>query len=178
MKNCFSRGVLFSAILCSFAFSSTAFADRFGKDAIYVVDMQRVLLQCKQGASARSKLESDVKEQRQKLEKQGEQLKKQHEDLAKQAPLLSKTALEKKSQEYVRNREKFESEVANQTKEFERRKNALIEKIVNEAQVVIKQLVKEKGYRFVIERGQNYVVYMDDDLDLTDEVIERLDDRR
>ena len=178
MKNSFSLSSLFCLFLFLLVFSSSAYADRFGKDALYVVDMQRVLLQCKQGASARSKLESDLKEQREKLEKQGEQLKKQHEDLAKQAPLLSKTALEKKSQEYTRSREKFEMEVAKQTKELERRKNALIEKIVNEAQVVVKQLVKENGYRFVVEKGQNYIVYMDEDIDLTDEVIERLDDRR
>ena len=50
------------------------------------------------------------------------------------------------------------------------------EKYKNMASVVefdkeaYKQIAKERGYRFIIEHGQNYVVYMDDDLDLSNGV--------
>ena len=40
------------------------------------------------------------------------------------------------------------------------------------------QLAREEGYGFIIEKGQHFVVYADEKLDLTDRVIKLLNEKK
>lgn len=148
------------------------------QEMVYVVDMQRVLNESILGKAARKNLEKDVQKTQGKLESLKQEIVQLRAALEKQAALLSKEALQDKSDALDRKQKELARLVQDQREEISRKNAAEMKKVVTEIDKVIAELAKEEKYRFVIERDERFVVYADNDLDLTDEVISILDDKK
>lgn len=147
-------------------------------DQIYVVDMQRVINESVIGKAARSNLESDAKKGQGKLEKLKQEVMGLRQSLEKQGSLLSSEAMQGKAESLGKKERELGRALQDQREELARKNNQEIKKVVDEIDKVVRELAKKKGYRFIIERDQQFVVYAEKDLDLTDEVISILDDKK
>jgi len=145
-------------------------------DVIYVVDMQRVISESSQGKTANSNFEADQKRQQAELKVKEQELKTLQASLKAQAAVLSKSALEAKAIEFKKKVIDFRKSVAEKRQELARRNNALIEKLSNRSLEVIAKLARKNNYRFVVEKQQAGVMYIDEEYDITEQVIETLDE--
>ena len=145
---------------------------------VYVVDMSRVVNESAVGIAAKAEFEADVKKNRASIEKQQLELKQQLEAMKRQSAVLSGSALEAKQEELRKKELAFRRAVMDGQQDLARKNNIFVEKISNEANKVMIQLAREKGYGFIIEKGKQFVVYADDSLDLTDQVIKLLNEKK
>lgn len=145
---------------------------------VYVVDMSRVVNESAAGIAAKAEFEADVKKNRASIEKQQLELKQQLEAMKRQSTVLSGSALEAKQEELRKKELAFRRAVMDGQQDLARKNNIFVEKISNEANKVMIQLAREKGYGFIIEKGKQFVVYADDSLDLTDQVIKLLNEKK
>jgi outer membrane protein len=142
------------------------------KQTIAVVNIQQVMRDSTAAKSVREQLESKQKAFQADITKKEETLQKEDQELAKQQSVLSKEAFAEKAKSFRAKATEVQKEV--QAKKalldsaFEHALND-IQKAVNE---IISALAKEKGFVLAVPTSQ--VLYADDKLDVSKDVLERL----
>lgn len=139
------------------------------------VDMQKVLENSKMGRQAQDTLKEKFDERRTALEQEGQALGQLRQTLTRDQALMSQAELDKKKGELQNRLQKFQTEAAAVQKELQEEQNKLGSEILGPAQEIIAEIAKEKSVSAIFERRQSGLLYVDDALDLTDEVIKRLD---
>lgn len=161
-------------LLISLIFSGSA----LGAEPIYVVNMQRVINESIAGKAARTNLESEVKKKEASLTKEQEELRKIRDDIEKQKSLLSADALKEKQSAFTKRERDFQKVYQTQREEIVKKNNEAIGKIVKEIDDLIEALAKDKGYKLVIERDARFVLFVDSQYDLTQQVIDALNKKK
>lgn len=145
------------------------------KPEIAVVNIQQIMQDSSAAKSVRDQLESKQKAFQAEITKKEEALQKEDQELGKQRNALSKEAYEEKVRAFRNKATDVQKEV--QTKKamldgaFERALNE-IQKVVTE---IIVELSKEKGFNTAIPTSQ--LLYADPKLDVTSEVLSRLNQK-
>ncbi len=165
MKKCI---LVLLAVLC---LTGTAFADA----KIGYVDLQKALNQSKAGVSAKSEISGLVKKYEDQFKQMQEDLKTQKTNLEKQAGILSESARADKEREYqqsVKELQRFQKDVKDelQAKDADHTK-----RIINELFEILKKMGKDGGYTVILEKNEGAVIYADESIDLTDQLIKRYD---
>ncbi len=165
MKKCI---LVLLAVLC---LTGTAFADA----KIGYVDLQKALNQSKAGVSAKSDISKLVKKYEDQFKQMQEDLKTQKTNLEKQAGILSESARADKEREYqqsVKELQRFQKDVKDelQAKDADHTK-----RIINELFDILKKIGKDDGYTVILEKNEGAVIYADESIDLTDQLIKRYD---
>lgn len=136
-----------------------------------VVDMQQVILSVEEGKQARATLEKEIKAKEAELQKQKEELDKLNKDWKDQAALLSEDARMKKQQEF---QEKFLS-LRNAEMEFQanikRKEQKATQQIAVKVAGVVDALARSKKLTGVFETNSAGLLYLDQPIDLTQDVI-------
>jgi len=142
---------------------------------IAVVDVQRCLLDTKEGKKAKSELETAFKKGQSKIDKKAGEVQKQMADLQAKASMLSDSELRKRQDEIMRKQQELE-QLGYELQEHVAEKEALLtEKIYNNVSTIVKQIALEEGVQVVMVRSEMTVIYVDPKLDLTNRVIVRYD---
>ncbi len=159
----------FITTLLALTFAPAAFADAL---PIATVNIQQVMHDSSAAKSVTDQLENKQKAFQVELKKKDEALQKEEQDLGKQKSVLSKEAFEEKTRA-------FRSKVTDIQKEVQSKKSLLdnayaralndIQKAINE---IIADLAKEKSFQIAIPTSQ--LLYADNKLDITAQVLERL----
>lgn len=159
-------------LAATLAFAPMAYAQG---TTVATVNIQQVMGNSKAGKSVHDQLEKKQKDFQAEIAKKEEQLQKEDQELAKQQGVLAKAAFEEKVRA-------FRSKATDVQKEVQSKKALLdgaferalaeIQKAVNE---VIVDLAKEKGFAVAIPTSQ--ILYGDPKLDVSEEVLKRLDDK-
>lgn len=136
-----------------------------------VVDMQQVILTVDEGKTARAALEGEIKTKEAELQKQKEELDKMNNEWKGQAALLSEDARMKKQQEF---QEKFLA-LRNAEMEFQanikRKEQKATQSIAIKVAQVVDALAKSKKLIAVFETNSAGLLYLEEPVDLTQEVI-------
>jgi outer membrane protein len=151
-------------------------ADQPGvQPVVLVVDMQRVLQESKAGKMIQSQMQQQVSSYQKNLAKQDQELAATQQDLQRQQSILAQDAFAIKVKE-------FEQRVADASKRAQEAQQNLSEsrneaggKVDNAMLQVIDGLAKERGANLILNRGA--VVMFDVRMDVSDEVIKRLDEK-
>ena len=142
-------------------------APKFG-----VVDMQSVILTVEEGKAARSDLEKQIKEKEKELQKQKEELDKMNDAWKNQASILSEEARMGKQKEF---QEKFmalrNSEMEFQS-EIKRKEQKATQAIAVKVAALVEKMSKEKKLTAVFETNSAGLLYLENPVDMTKEVIE------
>lgn len=147
-------------------------------DKVYVVNMQKVLSESIAGKASRSDLESDIKQIEREIESKRKGLVELQRKIEQQKSLLSKSALEERVED-LRRREKDVSRfIKDQQEEIARQRDKVIARLVKEVDGVVEELAAKGQYKIVLEYDPRLVLYVNGDYDLTQEVIERLNQRK
>jgi len=162
------RRFLLPFLLLALLIPATASAQqmKFG-----VVDFQKALNDVEEGKRARATLEQRFEEKRLGLEARKAELEQMQESLEAQKTLLSETALRAKEQEFNAKAMTFQQDMMAANQEMALMEQELTADILEKMLTVAQAIAKEQGFNFVVEAQS--VVYADDSMDLTQQLITR-----
>ncbi len=139
------------------------------------VDLQKALNLSKAGQEAKSTISSLVKKYEDEFKAKQEDLLKLKSNLEKQAALLSESARADKEREYqqsVKELQRFQKDVKD---ELQQKDADHTKRILNELFETLKTLGKDGGYTMILEKNEGAVIYADESIDLTDQLIKAYD---
>ncbi|WP_303721239.1 OmpH family outer membrane protein [Malonomonas rubra] len=139
------------------------------------VDLQKALNLSKAGVKAKGEISAQVKKYEEEFKTKQEDLQKLKTDLEKQAVLLSDSAKEQKERDFqqsVKELQRFQKDVK---EELQQRDADATKRILNELFDILQKLGKDGGYQMIIEKNEGAVIYADESVDLTDDLIKAFD---
>ncbi len=142
---------------------------------IAVVDVQRCLLETKQGKAAKGELEKSFSKGQARIEKKAADLQKRMGDLQAKAAMLSEAELRKRQEELIRGNAELEQLSAELQEKVSEKEALLTEKIYKNVASIVKQIALEDNLQVVLVRSDMTVLYVEPRLDLTNRIILRYD---
>jgi outer membrane protein len=146
--------------------------------SIGYVNMQVVLDKSKMGQEAQDALKQKFSGRQQKFAEEDQSIRRLQETLKRDQALMSQTELDKRKAEIQERISKLRQEAGKAQQELVQEQNKLGNAILGPTQAIITALAKEKQVSAVFERRQSGLLYIDEGLDLTAEVIRRLDSQK
>ncbi len=140
-------------------------------ERVAVVQLQRVLLETKEGKKARKDLEKTFARSKARLDKKRGELEKKLKDLQRKAPMLSEQKLAERQQVLMREQAELEQLAMSLQQEVADKEATLTEKIYRKAAKIVAQIALEEKLQVVFVRGEMTVLYADPRLDITNRVI-------
>jgi len=139
------------------------------------VDMQRVIEESKLGKQAFATLQEKYAEPQAALEKEEKEIMQLQQNLARDGALMSQTELDKRKKEIQDRVQHIQRKAGMAQQELSQDQAKLGQGIIKPAQEIISELGKERKLTAIFERAQSGLLYVQEDRNLTDEVIKRLD---
>lgn len=136
-----------------------------------VVDVQRVLLETRQGKSAKQDLERTFAKSQARLDAKQKDLQRRLEDLRAKAPMLSEAKLNERQQRLMRSQSELQQLSMELQQEIMQKEALLTEKIYKNVAAIVKQIALEERLQAVLVRGDMTVLYANPKLDITNRVI-------
>ena len=139
------------------------------------VDLQKALNTCKAGKDAKGTISALVKKYEDEFKAKQEDLLKLKTNLEKQASLLSVDARKEKEREYqqeVKELQRFQKDVK---EELQQKDADHTKRILNELFETLKSIGKEGQYTMILEKNEGAVIYADEKIDLTDQLVKKYD---
>jgi len=149
-----------------------------GSKTIGYVDMQQVIEKSKLGQQAQRTLRKKFKGKQQELAKEQQSIRQLQETLDKDKVLMSKEELSKRTAAIRKRRKTFQQQVAKFQKELAQEETRLANRVLEPAPAIIAAVARDKRVSVVFERRQSGLLYIDKGLDLTAEVVKRLDAKK
>ena len=139
------------------------------------VDLQKALNLSAAGKDAKEQIKVKVQSYDADVQARQEELKKLKEDLEKQAMLLSEEARNAKERDYqqkVKDYQRFTKDIQETLQQTDA---DLTRKILESLLKVVQEVGKNEGYTMVLEKTESSIVYADESIDISDEVIKAFD---
>ncbi|MFO0416916.1 MAG: OmpH family outer membrane protein [Pseudomonadota bacterium] len=170
------RFVLFNClalagVTCS---ASVARAD----EEIAVVDVQKVVSESIIGKAAKNNLEGEIKKAKVKLANLQSDFEKSRADLEKQASVLSEKALAERREGLVKKQRDAQKLFQETQTQLAKKNEEEIRKVLEEIRAVVEDVADDRDFEFVFEKDRQAVVFAADRIDITSEVIKRLDKKK
>lgn len=164
----FIKMVIFVGIFSLFTFLSFA-----QEVKIAVVNSQRILDESVAGKEVLAQLKNFSEKKQQEINVKSQELQKLRDQLATQRFSLSPEALEKRTMEIDQKDTALKRLMEDAQKDFEALRVRLFSKIQNEVTPIITNLGKERAYVIIFDLSTLPVIYWDEKVDITEEVIKR-----
>lgn len=139
------------------------------------VDLQKALNLSKAGVAAKNEIATQVKKYEDEFKAKQEELQKMKTELEKQAVLLSDDAKAQKERDFqqnVKDLQRFQKDIK---EELQQKDTDFTRKILNELFEILQKVGKDGGYSMIIEKNEGAVIFADESIDLTDELIKAFD---
>lgn len=137
------------------------------------VDLEKALASSKAGQAAKKDYSEEVKRASSDLEKKKDELKSLQEQFDKQSKSLSQEARDRKMDDLM-SREKDLKRLYQDSKEsLQRKESKLLGDLIDRLRVVVQEVGDEKNYTMIFEKSSQAVLYANQSIDITDEVIQR-----
>jgi outer membrane protein len=166
------RKTLFSIIAATVLSSGASFADGV-QNSVVVLDFQKMFQDSLAGKDFNTKLDSKRKALEDLRNKKESELMKLNEELKQQQSVLSSDAFETKRKDFETKIQNFQQELQAEGMKFDKERNAAVEQVEAATKQILADLAKEQGYQVVVSK--NAVVYNADNLDISSEVLKKLD---
>jgi outer membrane protein len=155
--------------LFSFLLATPAIGTEIG-----YVDMQRVLEDSDLGKAAQANLEERFGDDQQKFASAEAEIVQLQQALERDRPLMSKDQVEKKEKEIQERIQTFEQEFAKIQRQLAQAQQQEGAKILQPARDAVITVAKKRKLGAVFEANQAGVVYLNEDGDITEEVIKAM----
>ena len=163
--------VMVCVVALSLALASSTFAA--GELKFGFVDVQKILNQSDAGKEATRKLNTKARKAVMETASREKELNQLKSELEKQSVLLAE--MERKSKEtiYMQRFQEYQQYAEQASKELQEEKAELTKRIVGDIIKVIQDFGREKGYFLIVVKNDG-MLYLDDRVDLTDEILQAL----
>ena len=155
-----------AAVIATCLGAPAALAAKYG-----IIDMQAIILNVEEGKTARAELEKEIKGKEGDFTKRREELDKLNKDWQGQAALMSEEARMAKQKDF---QEKFMS-LRNDEGAFrddvKRKEQKATQSIAAKVEEIVQKMAKEKGLEVVFEVNSAGLLYINQPVDLTKDVI-------
>ena len=163
--------VMVCVVALSLALASVAFAAdemKFG-----FVDVQKILDQSDAGKEATGKLDTKARNAVMEMDSRKKELNQLKTELEKQSVILAEMDRKAKETIYVQRFQEYQQFVEKANKDIQAEKTELTKRIVGDIINVIQDYGREKGYLLIVVKNDG-MLYLDDKVDLTDEILQAL----
>jgi outer membrane protein len=141
--------------------------------SVLVVDVQSLLQNSKAAKSVRAQIEAKRAEYEKEISHEEEILRHERDTLQRQQASLSAEALNKKGRDFQAKVNELDRNVQSKRQALEKSNANALEKIQQTMIKIITQIAKERKANLVFQRGE--LVLFDQQFDITDEVLKKLD---
>lgn len=169
-------GILFLSWGLLMVFTSLTFAVEPLK--IAYVDMQKALNYCEAGKEAKRQMTLEVEKMQKVFAGKQKELEKIKDDLEKRGSVLSETVRREKDREYQAKLRDLQRLQKDYEDDLRRKDREFTERILKNMEVIIKQMGEEGKYTVILEKNQPTILFISNSLDLTEEVIKRIDQKQ
>ena len=174
-------GILGVSLLI-FAASEVVAEETVGKvgkvGKIGIVDLSRAVNESEQGKKAKAELEVVVKKNQEALDEKGKALEKLKAEIEKQGSVMSAEARKNKEDDLDRLTREYQRGLTDSQTEVRKKESELTGNIVKELRRIINDVANEEKYDLVLDNNPALVAYVNKGIDITDEVIKKLDELR
>ena len=134
------------------------------------VDVQKVLVLSDYGKEAKEQLSARGNKYEGEKNSREEELKKLKGELEKQSVLLSESARSAKEKDYQQKLKEYQRFLKDAQEDLQGKNDELTNKIVEEIVKIIQEYGKKNGYSCILVKNDG-MVYLDEKVDLTDEIL-------
>jgi len=173
----FTLGIILCLSLVSFA-AVPVMADDL---KIGFIDSERIFAAYKGTSQAQTEFNSDIQKWTQELESRKQELQNMIDEYQNQSLILSEAKRREKEEEIQGKRnelDSFNQEIWGPNGRVAQRNEQLTKPIVEKIREVLSDIGQTEGFSIVFDATDGNVVYADHALDLTDRVIERLNEEQ
>jgi outer membrane protein len=139
------------------------------------VDMSRVIAETRMGKEAQASLEKKYAEPQKELGEEEQAIRQLQQKTNRDAALMSQAELDKRAAELQGRVAQLQRQAIATQQELGKDKTRLGGEIIKAARGVISKLAEERKLTAVFELGSSGLLYIQDALNITDEVIKRVD---
>ncbi len=169
-------GILFLSWGLLMVFTSLTFAVEPLK--IAYVDMQKALNYCEAGKEAKRQMTLEVEKMQKVFAGKQKELEKIKDDLEKRGSVLSENVRREKDRDYQTKLRDLQRLQKDYEDDLRRKDREFTERILKNVEVIIKQMGEEGKYTVILEKNQPTILFISNSLDLTEEVIKRIDQKQ
>ena len=144
-------------------------------DVVGYVDMQKVLEESKLGKRLQDQLREEFEPRGEEMAAEEQEIRKLQQSLERDAPLMSADQVSKQEADVQKRIEAFQEKANGIQQEIMKVQQTKSREIIGPARDSITAVAKKNKVGMVVEPGMSGVLYLDEKLDLTAEVIKHLD---
>lgn len=144
--------------------------------AIAIIDSQRINREASALKGARQQLEQYRFNFQSEIAKEEEKLRAEEQEIARQRSVLSPEAFEQRRQSFQGKVVDLQKRIQERSQTLEKMLNGVREQVTAQVVEILKGLSQERGFNIVLDRAQAQLV-IGDNIDITPEVLKRLDQR-
>ena len=145
---------------------------------IAYVDLQEALNMSDAGKEAKENFTQSVEKTREVIDNKQKELKQLKESIEKQILLLSDEAKKEKQREYEKNVRDYQRFIKDSQDELKRQEKEMSQQVISELRKIVDMIGKKGNYTLIFERSTSGILYANDALDITQEVINAYNEQR
>jgi outer membrane protein len=145
---------------------------------IAYVDMQKALNLSLAGQEAKKVMTQEVEKMERSFSGKQKELDKLREDLEKRGTVMSEMVRTEKERDYQTKLRDLQRMQRDYQDDLRRKDRELTEVILKDLDGIVKKIGEERQYTVILEKNQPAVVYISNTLDMTDEVIKLLNEKK
>jgi outer membrane protein len=177
-NNTFEGGLMKRAVILTisvlFVFVTLAGA---AEVKIGYVDLQKALNECLAGKEAKESLKKAVEQKQKAIQEKERAIEALKAEIEAKQTVLSEEALQKKQDKLDRLMRDYKRFVQDANEELKKKEAQYTNQILMDLRDIVIDLGKKRGYTIIFERVPGVLLYVDETLDLTDEVIKLYDEK-
>jgi outer membrane protein len=143
---------------------------------VAVVDIRKVVTTSQAGSAAQKDYEKEVKGARARLDVKKKELESQQQAFQKAKDSLSGKARSEREDTLLGLEKEFRRSVQDTEEQLRKKNGQLLGELFKRVRTVVNDIGKKGDYSLILEKGDNSVLFAESGLDITNEVIERLND--
>jgi outer membrane protein len=141
------------------------------------VDMQKILMMSDAGKDAKEQLAIRAAKYEAEKNLKEEDLKKLKGELEKQSVLLSESARGAKEKDYQQKLKEYQRFLKDAQDDLQAKNDEYTNKIVDEIVKLVQDFGRKSGFTFIFVKNES-MIFMDDKIDLTDELLKQFNSAR
>lgn len=145
---------------------------------IAYVDIQKALNFCEAGKEAKKLITAEVEKMQKNFAGKQKELEKIKEDLEKRGAVLSESVRKERERDYQAKLVALQRLQRDYEEDLRRRDRELTDRILKTMEEIVKKMGEEGKYTIILEKNQPTILYISPVLDLTEEVIKRIDQKQ
>ncbi|MCZ6887500.1 MAG: OmpH family outer membrane protein [Gammaproteobacteria bacterium] len=171
-----SRPIIVMAVVLSIAAATFgAVAQEIPTAQVAVLDYQKILRDSSSAVDIKAQVERQRQIYQDQITKQEQELRDADQELARQRTILAPEAFAQKRREFEERVAEVQREVQSRKRELDQAYDYGIQQVQQALVGIITELAEERGFNLILSRQQ--IVYADKSLNISEEVLVRLNER-